>query len=54
MSEELFLLLQSLVMAIQSQDMAALRTLEADLWRHLSAEQRTLLRALVRYVSRVV
>lgn len=53
-SEELFLLLQSLVMAIQSQDMPALRTLEADLWRHLSAEQRTLLRSLVRSVSRTV
>lgn len=53
-SEELFLLLQSLVMAIQSQDMPALRALEADLWRHLSAEQRTLLRTLVRSISRTV
>ncbi|KAK3907838.1 40-kDa huntingtin-associated protein [Frankliniella fusca] len=51
-SEELFLLLQSLVMAIQSQDMPALRILEADLWRHLSPEQRTLLRSLARSVSR--
>ncbi|XP_034249294.1 40-kDa huntingtin-associated protein [Thrips palmi] len=53
-SEELFLLLQSLVMAIQSQDMPALRTLEADLWRHLSSEQRTLLRSLARSVCRTV
>ena len=54
MSEELFLLLQSLVMAVQSQDMPALRVLEADLWQHFSAEQRTLLRVLVRSVSRAV
>ncbi|XP_046406222.1 40-kDa huntingtin-associated protein-like [Ischnura elegans] len=48
LSQDLFLLLQSLVMACQSHDTDSLPTLEADLWPHLqSAEQRDLLRVLV-------
>ncbi|XP_067005210.1 40-kDa huntingtin-associated protein [Anabrus simplex] len=48
LSEDEFLLLQSLVMACQSRDVESLCSLEAELWSHLSSEQRGLLRTLVR------
>lgn len=50
LSEDEFLLLQSLVMACQSQDCDSLQLLEAQLWPLLSAEQRDLLRILVRHM----
>ena len=40
---ELFLLLQSAVLACQEKDAAALRALQAELWPLLSAEQNHLL-----------
>ncbi|XP_063240267.1 40-kDa huntingtin-associated protein-like [Bacillus rossius redtenbacheri] len=52
LSEDEFLLLQSLVMACQSRDVDSLRSLEPDLWPRLSTEQRDLLRALVVRVGR--
>ncbi|PSN37779.1 Factor VIII intron 22 protein [Blattella germanica] len=51
LTEDQFLLLQSLVMACQSQDIKSLCSLEADLWCHLSAEQKDLLRTLVKQMS---
>lgn len=51
MSEELFILLQSLVMACQAQDSESLRAIESDLWKHLDNEQRSLLRSLVETMS---
>nr|CAD7576778.1 unnamed protein product [Timema californicum] len=52
LSEDEFLLLQSLVMACQSHDLESLCSLEADLWRYLSTEQKDLLRTLVVQMSR--
>ena len=43
LSEDMFLLLQSLVMACQSRDTDALKELEKDLWPLVSTEQRHLL-----------
>lgn len=48
MSEHLFILIQSLVMACQSLDTAALPEIEADLWPFLSDELKDLLRKLIR------
>jgi hypothetical protein len=47
MCEDLFLLLQSVVMACQTQDSEALIELEAELWSHLNTEQKDLMRTLV-------
>ncbi|KAG8235526.1 hypothetical protein J437_LFUL013488 [Ladona fulva] len=48
LSQDLFLLLQSLVMACQAHDVDSLSTLEADLWPHMQwPEQKDLLRVLV-------
>ena len=47
LGEELFFLLQSLVMACQSQDAEALSGLEGDLWKYLSNEQRDMLRIVI-------
>ncbi|KAJ4442952.1 40-kDa huntingtin-associated protein [Periplaneta americana] len=51
LTEDQFLLLQSLVMACQSRDVESLCNLEAELWCHLSSEQKDLLRTLVRQMS---
>lgn len=51
MSEELFILLQSLVMACQAQDSESLRAIESDLWKQLDNEQRSLLRSLVETIA---
>ncbi|KAJ9589462.1 hypothetical protein L9F63_017323 [Diploptera punctata] len=51
LTEDQFLLLQSLVMACQSQDIESLCSLEADLWCHLTSEQKDLLRTLVKQMS---
>ncbi|XP_070580749.1 40-kDa huntingtin-associated protein-like isoform X1 [Ptychodera flava] len=47
LSEEMFLLLQSLVMACQSKDTESLKLLQTDLWPHLSAEQNHLLHLVI-------
>lgn len=47
MSEDLFLLLQSVVMATQSHDLEALEALQKDLWPLLSAQQNDLLHKVV-------
>jgi len=51
LTEDQFLLLQSLVMACQSHDMESLCNLEAELWCHLTSEQKDLLRTLVKKMS---
>lgn len=51
MSEHIFLLLQSLVMACQSQDVSTLPEIEAELWPHLSTELQGLIRILVRHYT---
>lgn len=48
LSEELFILLQSLVMAIQTNDVKALLELEDALLDHLSPRSQSLLRKLVK------
>lgn len=48
-SEELFILLQSLIMACQASDTQALSSLEAELRPFLSVEQNTLLRILMKF-----
>ncbi|CAB3371437.1 Hypothetical predicted protein [Cloeon dipterum] len=48
LSEELFLLLQSMVMACQSKDVDALHLLESDLQELLSPEQMDLMHVLIR------
>ncbi|KAL1115981.1 hypothetical protein AAG570_005476, partial [Ranatra chinensis] len=47
LGEELFLLLQALVMSCQSQDAESAQRLESDLWKHLSAEQKDMLRIIL-------
>ena len=47
LSEDLFLLLQSVVMACQSHDVEALKELEKDLWPWLDVEQKHLLHLVV-------
>ncbi|XP_047107418.1 40-kDa huntingtin-associated protein [Schistocerca piceifrons] len=51
LSEDEFILLQSLVMACQSKDCESLQELEAQLWPYLTAEQRGLLRTLVCHMT---
>ncbi|XP_033630791.1 40-kDa huntingtin-associated protein-like [Asterias rubens] len=51
LSEELFLLMQSVVMACQSRDMESLQALQADLWRHLTSEQNHLLHLVINKLS---
>lgn len=48
MSEMLFILLQSLVVICQSLDKSSLEDLEVELWPFLSAEQKDLLRLLIK------
>ncbi|KAF4519539.1 hypothetical protein B566_EDAN009442 [Ephemera danica] len=48
LSEDLFLLLQSVVMACQTHDTESLSHLETDLWPLLSSDQRDLMRILVK------
>jgi len=47
LSEDLFLLLQSLVMACQSHEIDIVKALQIDLWSHLSVEQNDLLQKVV-------
>ena len=47
LSEDLFFLLQSVVMACQSNDLDALRELEKDLWPWLDVEQKHLVHLVV-------
>ncbi|XP_046676316.1 40-kDa huntingtin-associated protein isoform X2 [Homalodisca vitripennis] len=51
MCEDLYMTLQSLVMACQSQDSHSLISVEGELWKHLDSLQRTLLRCLVDTVT---
>ncbi|XP_059477485.1 40-kDa huntingtin-associated protein-like isoform X2 [Neocloeon triangulifer] len=51
LSEDLFLLLQSVVMACQTKDVQALYSLEADLQEHLSAEQMDLMHILIKVME---
>lgn len=51
LSEDLFLMLQSLVMACQSRDFSSLKLLQKDLWPLLSAEQNQLLHLVIRELS---
>ncbi|XP_030745347.1 factor VIII intron 22 protein-like [Sitophilus oryzae] len=48
MSENLFILMQSLVIICQSLDTSSLQHLESEFWRFLSSDQKDLLRILVR------
>uniref|UniRef100_A0A0A9WIH7 Factor VIII intron 22 protein n=1 Tax=Lygus hesperus TaxID=30085 RepID=A0A0A9WIH7_LYGHE len=48
LGEELFFLLQSLVMSCQCQDLNAVKDLEGDLWKYLNLEQRELLDSIIR------
>lgn len=52
--EDLFLLLQSLVMACQSSDLETLKLLQKDLWPLLSAEQNTLLHEVLAVMNQAV
>ncbi|KAI5089981.1 factor VIII intron 22 protein isoform X1 [Silurus meridionalis] len=47
LAEDVFLLLQSVVMACQEKDIESLKSLQTELWPHLSAEQNHLLHLLV-------
>lgn len=51
LGEDLFLLLQSLVMACQSRDVDSLKSLQAELWPLLSAEQNHLLHLVLQEVG---
>jgi hypothetical protein len=53
LGEELFFLLQSLVMACQSQDTDAISELEGDLWKYFSNEQRDMLRIVIDNMNNV-
>ncbi|XP_013400326.1 factor VIII intron 22 protein [Lingula anatina] len=50
-NEDLFLLLQSVVMACQSRDTESLKSLQVELWPLLSAEQNQLLHLVVKELS---
>ncbi|XP_030840673.1 factor VIII intron 22 protein [Strongylocentrotus purpuratus] len=50
-TEEVFLLLQSVVMACQSKDAESLKKLQADLWCHLSAEQNHILHLVLEQIA---
>ncbi|XP_071813220.1 40-kDa huntingtin-associated protein-like isoform X1 [Apostichopus japonicus] len=52
LSEELFILLQSVVMACQSKDVEALQALQTDLWKHFTAEQNHLLHLVVEQITK--
>lgn len=47
LSEDMFLLLQSLVLACNSKDVQVLKALQKDLWPQISAQQNTLLHGIV-------
>ncbi|XP_077979997.1 40-kDa huntingtin-associated protein-like [Glandiceps talaboti] len=51
LSEEMVLLLQSLVMACQSKDIESLKALQIDLWPQLSAEQNHLLHLAIKEIT---
>ncbi|XP_074104198.1 40-kDa huntingtin-associated protein [Cotesia typhae] len=46
-----FILLQSLILACQSEDIEAILDLETELWKYLNAYQKDLLRVLVRIIT---
>ena len=50
-TEDLFLLLQSLVMACQSQDLESLQALQVDLWPMLTPQQNQLLHLVIEELS---
>ncbi|KAK2156634.1 hypothetical protein LSH36_208g01049 [Paralvinella palmiformis] len=50
-SEDLFLLLQSIVMACQSKDLESLNSLQVELWPLLSAEQNHLLHLVIQELT---
>ena len=50
--DELFLLLQSVVMACQSHDVSTLKALQTELWSSLSVEQNQLLHLLIQEISK--
>ncbi|EDO43613.1 predicted protein [Nematostella vectensis] len=52
MNEDLFILLQSLVMACQAHSCEELRELEKDLWRFLDNEQKHLLHLVISSISK--
>ena len=47
LSEDLFLLLQSVVMVCQSHDVEVLKELEKELWTHLNREQQHILHIII-------
>ncbi|CAH1794946.1 unnamed protein product [Owenia fusiformis] len=51
LNEDLFLLLQSVVMACQSKDLNSIRLLQTELWPHLSAEQNEILHLVIEELS---
>ncbi|KAK7501479.1 hypothetical protein BaRGS_00007283 [Batillaria attramentaria] len=51
LGEDLFLLLQSVVMACQSKDLEALRALQSDLWPLLRPEQNQLLHLVIQELA---
>lgn len=51
LDDDLFLMLQSVVMACQSNDVEALQTIQVDLWPELSAEQNEVLYQVIRELS---
>ncbi|XP_008557639.1 40-kDa huntingtin-associated protein [Microplitis demolitor] len=51
LSDDEFILLQSLIFACQSEDIGAIVDLETELWDYLNANQKCLLRMLVRIVT---
>jgi len=51
LNDEMFLLLQSLLLSCQSRDVKGLRPLQTDLWRHLTAEQNQLVHLLIKDIS---
>lgn len=51
-SEELFILMQSLVMSCQAKDFQELADLEKDLWKFLDNEQKHLLHLVVSSISK--
>ncbi|XP_041362327.1 40-kDa huntingtin-associated protein-like [Gigantopelta aegis] len=51
LGEDLFLLLQSVVMACQSRDVESLQSLQIDLWPNLTTEQNELLHLVIQELS---
>ncbi|XP_029655189.1 40-kDa huntingtin-associated protein isoform X1 [Octopus sinensis] len=53
LDEDLFLLLQSVVMACQSRDLDSLRSLQVELWPMLSSEQNQLLHLIIEELNQL-